>query len=359
MTLDPGDAPDRATASDRFAGRSRPQLFAAAARFRTLSLSQSPVLAAGWLAAERGTFRVDVTLAAMLGAGAIQLGTNLWNDAADAASGVDSPDRLGPPRMVALGLLDGAEVKRAALASFCLAAVAGLYLAAIGGWPVVAVGLVSLLLGYAYSMGPRPLSGLPFGELLVVLFFGLVAVSTTAWLQAVDPFAPRTAILGLTIGLPAAAVLMLNNHRDRAQDARAGRRTLAIVIGAPASRGSTSRPLRPRSAWPCCWPGVLARPPGGPGTLAFGRHAAPAGLGQAERSHRPNGAVPTRPAGRNRPRLTRSGRAGIQAWPGPWMRQSARVRALSRCCLARPRTRSHRHRLTTPGTATAEMYGDG
>ncbi len=238
MTLDPGDAPDRATASDRFAGRSRPQLFAAAARFRTLSLSQSPVLAAGWLASERGTFRVDVTLAAMLGAGAIQLGTNLWNDAADAASGVDSPDRLGPPRMVALGLLDGAEVKRAALASFCLAAVAGLYLAAIGGWPVVAVGLVSLLLGYAYSMGPRPLSGLPFGELLVILFFGLVAVSTTAWLQAVDPFAPRTAILGLTIGLPAAAVLMLNNHRDRAQDARAGRRTLAIVIGAPASRGS-------------------------------------------------------------------------------------------------------------------------
>ena len=232
------EAPDQSAIRDRLAGRSRPKLFAVAARFKTLSLSQAPVLAAGWLAAEAGSFRTDVTLAAMLGAGAIQLGTNLWNDAADAASGVDRSDRLGPPRMVALGLLGAREVKRAALASFVLATTAGVFLTAIGDWPVVAVGLVSLLLGYAYSMGPRPLSGLPFGEILVILFFGLVAVSTTAWLQGVDPVAPRTLLLGLTVGLPAAAVLMLNNHRDRVQDARAGRRTLAIVIGPVASRVS-------------------------------------------------------------------------------------------------------------------------
>jgi 1,4-dihydroxy-2-naphthoate octaprenyltransferase len=236
MTEAGSSAQDRDTVRARLAGKSRPALFALAARFRTLSLSQAPVLAAGWLAAGAGTFRADVTLAAMLGAGAIQLGTNLWNDAADAASGVDRPDRLGPPRMVALGLLGGTEVKRAAAASFALAALAGLYLALVGGWPVIAVGLVSLMLGFFYSMGPRPLSGLPFGELLVILFFGLVAVSTTAWLQEVDPFAPRTLLLGLTIGLPAAAVLMLNNHRDRVQDARAGRRTLAIVIGDRAAR---------------------------------------------------------------------------------------------------------------------------
>ena len=236
MTRGGGEAADFGAVRERLAGKSRPALFALAARFRTLSLSQAPVLAAGWLAAEAGTFRADVTLAAMLGAGAIQLGTNLWNDAADAASGVDRADRLGPPRMVALGLLDSGEVKRAALASFALAALAGLFLAAVGGWPVIVVGLVSLALGYAYSMGPRPLSGLPFGELLVILFFGLVAVSTTAWLQGVEPVAARTFLLGLAIGLPAAAVLMLNNHRDRVQDARAGRRTLAIVIGARASR---------------------------------------------------------------------------------------------------------------------------
>lgn len=236
MSIESPEARDQAAAQARLAGLSRPALFALAARFRTLSLSQAPVLAAGWLAALDGGFRPDVTGAAMLGAGAIQLGTNLWNDAADAASGVDRPDRLGPPRMVALGLLDGAEVKRAAAASFALAALAGLYLAVLGGWPVIAVGLVSLLLGYFYSMGPRPLSGLPFGELLVIAFFGVVAVSTAAWLQGVAPFAPRTLLAGLTIGLPAAAVLMLNNHRDRAQDARGGRRTLAIVVGDPASR---------------------------------------------------------------------------------------------------------------------------
>ncbi len=121
------EAPDWGATRARLAAKSRPALFAIAARFRTLSLSQAPVLAAGWLAAEAGTFRVDVTLAAMLGAGAIQLGTNLWNDAADAASGVDRPDRLGPPRMVALGLLGAAEVKRVALASFALAGLAGLF----------------------------------------------------------------------------------------------------------------------------------------------------------------------------------------------------------------------------------------
>ncbi len=231
-----GGTPDPDALRARLGAKPRPALFALAARFRTLSLSQVPVLAAGWLAAEAGQFRADVTLAAMLGAGAIQLGTNLWNDAADAASGVDSPDRLGPPRMVALGLLGEAEVKRAALASFALAALAGLWLALTGGWPVVVIGLVSLLLGYAYSMGPRPLSGLPFGELLVIGFFGLVAVSTAGWLQGVDPLAPRTLLLGLAIGLPAASVLMLNNHRDRVQDARAGRWTLAIVIGETGAR---------------------------------------------------------------------------------------------------------------------------
>lgn len=238
MTAADSDARAQAVLRARLAARPKPLLYAAAARFKTLSLSQAPVLAAGWLAAEAGLFRPGVTLAAMLGAGAIQLGTNLWNDAADAASGVDQPDRLGPPRMVALGLLDGRAVKRAALTSFVVAALAGVALAAVGGWPVVAVGLVSLGLGYLYSMGPRPLSGLPFGELLVIGFFGLVAVSTSAWLQGVGPFAPPTLAVGLVMGLPAAAVLMLNNHRDRGQDARAGRRTLAIVIGPGWSRAA-------------------------------------------------------------------------------------------------------------------------
>lgn len=218
----------------RLATLPAPALWLIAARLKTVSLSQVPVLAGGWLAG--AALRLDVMIPAMVATASIQIGTNLWNDAADAARGVDGPDRLGPPRMTALGLLDGASVRRAALASFGLAALAGLWLAAIGGWPIVAIGLASLALGYFYSMGPRPLSGLPYGEVLVVAFFGVVAVSGSGWLMGVDPFAARTLAAGMMIGLPAAAVLMLNNHRDRVQDARAGRRTLAIVIGPPASR---------------------------------------------------------------------------------------------------------------------------
>ncbi len=218
------------------AGLPRLMLWIIAARFKTVSLSLMPVLAGSWLAAQAGQWRPDVTLAAMLAASAIQIGTNLWNDAADAARGVDRDDRLGPPRMTALGLLDGAQVRRGALAAFGVAVLAGLYLVGIGGWPIIAIGLASLAFGYLYSMGPYPMSGLPFGEVLVIVFFGLVAVSGTAWLQGVPPLAPRVLALGLMIGLPAAAVLLLNNHRDRAQDIRAGRRTLAIVIGPVASK---------------------------------------------------------------------------------------------------------------------------
>ena len=228
MTAVAGDA--RA----RLASLPAPALWLIAARLKTVSLSQVPVLAGAWRAGEG--FRLDVTVAAMIATATIQIGTNLWNDAADAARGVDQPDRLGPPRMTALGLLDGAAVRRAALASFGLATLAGLWLVTVGGWPIVGIGLVSLTLGYFYSMGPRPLSGLPFGEALVIAFFGIVAVSGTGWLMGADPFGTGTLATGAMIGLPAAAVLMLNNHRDRVQDARAGRRTLAIVIGPVVSR---------------------------------------------------------------------------------------------------------------------------
>jgi 1,4-dihydroxy-2-naphthoate polyprenyltransferase len=221
---------------NRLAAMPKPALWVIASRFKTVSLSQVPVLAGSWIAASSGQWRLDAMLLAMLAAGAIQVGTNLWNDAADAASGVDQPDRLGPPRMTALGLLDGAEVRRAALAAFGVALLSGLVLVRIGGWPIVAIGLVSLALGYLYSMGPRPLSGLPFGELLVIGFFGVVAVSGTALLHGGAALAPPTLLTGLMIGLPAAAVLILNNHRDRVQDARAGRRTLAILVGPVASR---------------------------------------------------------------------------------------------------------------------------
>lgn len=213
----------------------RPALWALAARLKTLGLSVTPVLAGTWLAACAGDWRGDVLAAALVSATAIQIGTNLWNDAADAESGLDTSERLGPPRMTALGLLAARDVRQAAAASFGLAALAGLWLVSIGGWPIVAIGLVSLALGFLYSMGPWPLSATPIGELLVVAFFGVTAVAGTAFIHGAA-LTPDVLWAGFFFGLPAASVLLVNNHRDRVSDARGGRRTLAILIGENATK---------------------------------------------------------------------------------------------------------------------------
>lgn len=226
---------DSAQAVNQLAQLPLPVLLFIAARVKTLGLSLAPVAAGSWLAAQSGGWRPEIMLAAMLAAAAIQIGTNLWNDAADGGRGVDGLNRLGPPRMTGLGLLDVKLVQRAALLAFAVAALVGLWLAMIGGWVIVAIGLVSLGLGYFYSMGPWPLSHTAFGEVLVVLFFGIIAVGGTVYLHG-QPLTALVLSVGVITGLPAAAVLLLNNHRDREQDQIAGRRTLAIVIGQTATR---------------------------------------------------------------------------------------------------------------------------
>ena len=210
-------------------------LWLQAARLRTLSLSQAPVLAGAGLAAQQVAISWRVVAATMAASAAIQVGTNLWNDAADARRGIDGADRLGPPRVVALGLLDEASVRRAAMLCFAVAALLGAGLAMRGGWTILGIGALALIAGYAYSAGPRPLSGTALGELLVVLFFGILAVTGTMQVLGAAPDGRGVAV-GAVIGLPAAAILLLNNHRDRAADARGGRRTLAILLGPQGSR---------------------------------------------------------------------------------------------------------------------------
>lgn len=206
-------------------------LWLTAARPRTLPLSVAPVLAALALAwREAAGFHPGAAVAALAGAMLIQIGTNYYNDAADGESGADGPDRLGPRRATASGWASAAAVKRAALAAFALAAVAGLYLAWVGGWPILLLGATSLAAGWAYTGGPRPIAYTALGEVFVLAFFGLAAVCGTYWLQA-GTVSPAAAALGGLLGLPAAAVLTVNNHRDRESDARAGRRTLAIRLG--------------------------------------------------------------------------------------------------------------------------------
>ncbi|HGG64759.1 MAG TPA: 1,4-dihydroxy-2-naphthoate octaprenyltransferase [Rhodobacteraceae bacterium] len=222
--------------TERLGQLPKPVLLFIAARVKTLGLSLTPVAAGTWLAAQSGGWSLPIMIAAMVAAAMIQIGTNLWNDAADGGRGTDGPNRLGPPRMTGLGLLDAELVRRAAITAFGIAALFGLWLTMIGGWPVVAIGLVSLALGYFYSMGPRPLSHTALGEGLVVLFFGIVAVGGTVYLHG-QPLTGAVLALGIITGLPAAAVLLINNHRDRDLDQIAGRKTLAIVIGQGATRG--------------------------------------------------------------------------------------------------------------------------
>jgi 1,4-dihydroxy-2-naphthoate polyprenyltransferase len=202
-----------------------------AARPRTLSLSITPVMVGTALAwATNREIDAFAVLAALLGSVLIQVGTNLHNDAADSERGGDGPDRVGPLRVTASGVLSVASVKRGAAVCFAVAAVLGTYLVIVGGWPILVLGLLSILSGWAYTGGPRPIAYTPLGELFVVAFFGVGAVGGTYWLCTAQLDTTALAC-GVALGLLAGAVLLVNNYRDVEADARVGRRTLAIVAG--------------------------------------------------------------------------------------------------------------------------------
>jgi len=202
-----------------------------AARPRTLAVSVTPVVVGAALAwAMRGEIRWLAVLAALVASMCIQLGTNLHNDAVDSERGGDGPDRVGPPRVTAMGLLSARTVKRGAMACFAAAALLGLYLVAVGGWPILLLGLLSIAAGWAYTGGRWPIAYTPFGEVFVIAFFGIGAVGGTYWLCTAKLDQPALAV-GFALGLLTGAVLLVNNVRDVEADARVGRRTLAIVAG--------------------------------------------------------------------------------------------------------------------------------
>lgn len=245
------------------------QVWWTAVRPRTLPLAASPVLAGIALAWAEGAPPLGfVALATLLAALLIQIGTNLHNDAADYVRGNDRADRLGPLRVTAAGWASAGTVQRAARGTFAAAFLLGIYLAFKGGWPIVAIGLASLAAGFAYSGGPRPISHTPCGELFVWIFFGLLAVAGSHWLQA-GYFSLSALLAGAALGLPAAAVLLVNNLRDLDGDRRAGRRTLAIVLGDAGARRAyavlmllpyASLPLLAQTGRAGAWLAVLALP---------------------------------------------------------------------------------------------------
>lgn len=202
-----------------------------AIRPHTLPLSISPVLAGGvvgWV--QGGTARPDIVVTAALSAMLIQIATNLHNDAIDTLNGTDRADRLGPVRISQRGWVKPGNVLRASYVCYALAALIGSWLVVLGGWPVLAIGVLSIAAAWSYSSGPSPISRGPLGELFVLLFFGLIAVGTIAWLHS-GTLTPAALLVGLVVGLPATTVLLINNTRDIEGDRRAGRRTLAILLG--------------------------------------------------------------------------------------------------------------------------------
>ncbi len=208
----------------------------AATRPKTLVLAASPVVAGVALAAaETGHLAPFTALLTLLASVAIQAGTNLHNDAADFERGTDTLARLGPPRATAQGWFTPDQVKTAAYLAFALAFALGVLLALRGGWPIVALGLASLAAAFAYTGGPRPIAYGPYGEVFVLAFFGVAAVWGSHYLQTLT-HGPDAGLVGLALGLPAAAVLLLNNYRDLETDRAAGRRTLAQVIGPSGAR---------------------------------------------------------------------------------------------------------------------------
>jgi 1,4-dihydroxy-2-naphthoate octaprenyltransferase len=208
-----------------------------AARPRTLPAAIAPVLVGTAAAIEEVDElpRVGAFIAALIGSIFIQIGTNLANDYSDAKRGADTVDRLGPVRVTAAGLVAPRSVLIATWLAFGIAVAAGIYLATVAGWVIIAVGAASIAAGVLYTGGPWPYGYAGLGEVFVFLFFGLVAVNGSYYVQLEEldwlPFA-----LSISIGCLVTAILVVNNLRDIDTDSRAGKRTLAVRIGRKPTR---------------------------------------------------------------------------------------------------------------------------
>jgi 1,4-dihydroxy-2-naphthoate octaprenyltransferase len=206
-----------------------------AARPRTLPAAIAPVLVGTSLAIRDGPFHPLAFIAALLGAVLIQIGTNLSNDYSDARRGADADDRIGPVRVTAGGLLPPRRVLVATYLTFGAAVLCGIYLIAVAGWLLLAVGAASILAGVLYTGGPRPYGYEGLGEVFVFLFFGIVAVTGSYFVQR-RTLPWEAFVLAIPVGLLIAAILVVNNIRDIDTDRRAGKRTLAVRLGRERTR---------------------------------------------------------------------------------------------------------------------------
>lgn len=201
-----------------------------AARLRTLPATVAPVVVGTACAHVAGAIAWGPAAAALVGALLLQLAANFANDVFDAERGADGPDRIGPTRAVAAGLISARAMKLATALCVAAALAVGSYLVAVRGWPIVVIGVASIVAALAYTGGPWPLAYHGLGDVFVMIFFGFVAVAGTAYVQlgAVPPLALAA---GLGVGALATAILVVNNARDLDTDTRANKRTLAVRLG--------------------------------------------------------------------------------------------------------------------------------
>ena len=213
----------------------RAQIWLLAARPKTLPAAVGPVLVGTAAAFADGHFALWPMLAALAGALLLQIGSNFANDYFDFFKGADTHERMGPTRVTAGGLLSPAEVRWGMVVVFGLAALVGLYLITVGGWPILALGASAIVAALLYSGGPLPYGYYGLGEFFVFLFFGVAAVAGTYYVQALTVTA-QVWLASVPVGALITGVLVVNNVRDRATDALANKRTLAVLLGDQGAR---------------------------------------------------------------------------------------------------------------------------
>jgi 1,4-dihydroxy-2-naphthoate octaprenyltransferase len=202
-----------------------------AARPKTLTAAIAPIVVASALARmETGAFVWWVSVLALVASLFIQIGTNLVNDAVDFEKGADTESRIGPQRVTQAGIFKSRQVFGMGTASFLLAILCGVPLVLLGGYPIVVIGLISVLMGYAYTSGPYPLAYKGLGDLFVIIFFGLIAVGGVYFLHT-GQWNLDALVAGLQVGLHCTVLIAINNLRDMEGDRKVHKMTLPARFG--------------------------------------------------------------------------------------------------------------------------------
>lgn len=220
------------------AAPTRPSTFQAwklATRLPTLTAAVAPVAVGIGVAIHLDAFDLLPALAALAGALLLQIGANFANDVFDFKKGADTTERLGPPRATQMGFVSARQMLIGMWVTFALATAVGVYLVYVGGWPIVAVGLASIAAAIIYTGGPWPIGYHALGDVFVFVFFGLVAVVGTYYVQGGD--IPALAVAAaVPVGCTVTQILVVNNLRDIPTDRKTGKTTLGVILGARGTR---------------------------------------------------------------------------------------------------------------------------